>query len=257
METWQDSFALPKAEKEQGKAAVPMAIAFEASALSKRLLKRCKGRRDCVSGCQIPRSERETELVASLICFHVSLPANCSLLLVVTTITTVQCTKEVFFLILDGSIVVFRCAGIIRIFSPQNCSNPDGRVKEQWKEKWSEPWHSARRPWLTPTGSCASDETEGEEEKPIRAPPGLSDPNGEDDKRRDSRHELHGCQSGATANAENRVLPHEGREAVREDPSRTNKRQAEGSDAPLCFELVALSTTKLVVQCALAIVART
>ena len=32
------------------------------------------------------------------------------------------------------------------------------------------------------------------EVKPMRAPPGLSDPNGEDVKKRDSRHELHGCQ---------------------------------------------------------------
>ena len=33
-----------------------------------------------------------------------------------------------------------------------------------------------RKPWLTPTESCASDETEEEEVRPLRAPPGLSDP---------------------------------------------------------------------------------
>ena len=39
-----------------------------------------------------------------------------------------------------------------------------------------------KNPWLTPTGSSASDETEEEEVKPVRAPHGLSDPIGEDVK---------------------------------------------------------------------------
>ena len=49
-----------------------------------------------------------------------------------------------------------------------------------------------RNPCLTPTESCVSDESEEEEEKPLRAPLGLSDPIAEDMKRRDSRLELHG-----------------------------------------------------------------
>ena len=96
----------------------------------------------------------------------------------------------------------------------------------QWKGRWSDPWQGEepdelseddeepppklilkeRNPWLTPTESCASDETE-EEEKLIRAPFGLSDPVGKDVKSSDSRHELHGCQSGATANAGNHLQP--------------------------------------------------
>ena len=60
---------------------------------------------------------------------------------------------------------------------------------------------------VTPTESCASEETKEEEEKLVRAPPGLSDPVGEDVKRSDSRHELHACQRGVTANAENHLQP--------------------------------------------------
>ena len=55
--------------------------------------------------------------------------------------------------------------------------------------------------------SCASDEAEGEEENLVRAPLGLSDPVGEDVKRSDSRHDVHGCQSGVPANAENHLHP--------------------------------------------------
>ena len=51
-------------------------------------------------------------------------------------------------------------------------------------------------PWLTPTESCAWDETEEEEEeaKPFRAsPPGLSDPFTEEAKKREPRPESDGC----------------------------------------------------------------
>ena len=48
---------------------------------------------------------------------------------------------------------------------------------------------------------CASDETEEEEVKPFRAPPGLSDSIDEEVKIRDPRPESHGCQTGVTAKA--------------------------------------------------------
>ena len=83
----------------------------------------------------------------------------------------------------------------------QHCSCWDGRGKEPTKGKWLEPWHRKttrsteggrdeelpmpifknRNPSLTPLESCASYETE-EEEKLRGAPPGLSDPVGEDVK---------------------------------------------------------------------------
>ena len=60
--------------------------------------------------------------------------------------------------------------------------------------------------WLTPTESCASDESEAQEETPVRAPPGLSDPTGEVE-RRDPRHESRGCRSDVTANVGNHLHP--------------------------------------------------
>ena len=38
--------------------------------------------------------------------------------------------------------------------------------------------HQKEKTWLTLTESCASDITEAEEQKPMRAPPGMSDPIG-------------------------------------------------------------------------------
>ena len=116
-----------------------------------------------------------------------------------------------------------------------------------WKGKWSEPWQwkeqddlsadveelppkltlKKKNPWLTPTESCASGEAEEKEEKHRRAPLGLSDPVGEDAKRSDSRHELHGCQSDVSANAGNHLQPkYKINEAVRQDHRRTGMRQA-------------------------------
>ena len=106
------------------------------------------------------------------------------------------------------------------------CGKESGRKSWQWKEQDELSKDDEEPPpklilkernlWLTPTESCASDETEEEEEKLVRAPPGLADPVGEDVKRSDSRHELHGCQSGVTANAENHLQPrHKRKEDIR------------------------------------------
>ena len=58
-------------------------------------------------------------------------------------------------------------------------------------------------PWLAPTESCESDETEDEGTAPFIAPPGLPDPLIEETR----IGEVVGCQTGATAKAENRLHP--------------------------------------------------
>ena len=107
--------------------------------------------------------------------------------------------------------------------------------KNWWTESWIEPWcwkseraregvsredaemfrrltltERARRtvpkernPWLTPTGSCESDETEDEGTAPFRAPPGLPDPLIGETRIR----EVVGCQTDVSAKAENRLHP--------------------------------------------------
>ena len=96
-----------------------------------------------------------------------------------------------------------------------------------------------RKPWLAPTEFCASDEAEGDEDKPTRVPPGQSDPVGADVERRNSRNESRGCQSGVTEKAVSHLHPryiHMKDERPFEG-IRTSKRQAEGPDAPLHSEL--------------------
>ena len=56
-----------------------------------------------------------------------------------------------------------------------------------------------RNPWLTPTESCESDETEDEEVTPFMAPPVLPDPLAEEMRIREPKF---GCQTG-----ESGVLP--------------------------------------------------
>ena len=80
-----------------------------------------------------------------------------------------------------------------------------------------------RKPWLAPTEFCASDEVEGDEDKPTRVPPG-SDPSGADVERRNSRNESRGCQSGVTEKAESHLHPRyihmKDEKAVRGDPNK-------------------------------------
>ena len=53
-----------------------------------------------------------------------------------------------------------------------------------------------KKPWLTPTESCESDETEDEEVEPFKAPRGLPDPLIEETR---IREPMLGCQTGVTA----------------------------------------------------------
>ena len=78
-------------------------------------------------------------------------------------------------------------------------------LSEDDEELPPKPSLKERNPWVTVTEFCASDETEEEEEKLIYLH-GFR-PVGGDVRRRDSRHEMHGCQSGVTANAGNHLHP--------------------------------------------------
>ena len=59
-------------------------------------------------------------------------------------------------------------------------------------------------PWLTPTESCESDETENEEVKPFKAPPGLPDILIEETRLREPMLE---CQTGVTAKVVSHLHP--------------------------------------------------
>ena len=64
-----------------------------------------------------------------------------------------------------------------------------------------------KNPWITPTESCASDETEEAEMKPFRATPVLSDPFTEEVKIRYPRPESHRCQTGVNAKVVSHLHP--------------------------------------------------
>ena len=95
-----------------------------------------------------------------------------------------------------------------------------------WKETWTEPWLwkerdegaegdeelfqklilKARNPWLTPTESCTSDETEEEEVKQLSAPPSLGYfHRRSDDTRSESCFKR--VQTGVTGKAESHLHP--------------------------------------------------
>ena len=61
-----------------------------------------------------------------------------------------------------------------------------------------------RSPWLTPTESCESDETEVEDEKPFKAPLGLPGPLIEETRIRDP---MHGCHTDVTTEVGSHLHP--------------------------------------------------